>query len=107
MFRMFARSESVRSLISVPFYSFHRTISHVVPRNGNGESSLIALSAEFLADRVVFSCLVVRKWSACSEATFERDDSQTNGELNSANRTRAIGIRDLRRSEVQLVMHRT
>lgn len=28
-------------------------------------------------------------------------------ELNSANRTRAIGIRDLRRSEVQLVMHRT
>lgn len=51
--------------------------------------------------------LVVKGQFAHFEATSERDDSQTNGELNSANRTRAIGIRDLRRSEVQLVMHRT
>lgn len=36
------REPSVRDLISVSFYSFHRMISHVVPRNGNGESSLIA-----------------------------------------------------------------
>lgn len=53
----------------------------------------------------MFSCSWWR--DSCSEATSERDDSQTNGELNSANRIRAIGIRDLRRSEVQLVMHRT
>jgi len=39
----FPQTMSVRGLISVPFYSFHRTISHVVPRNGNGESSLIAV----------------------------------------------------------------
>lgn len=51
--------------------------------------------------------LVVKGQFAYSKATSERDDSQTNGELSSANRTRAIGIRDLRRSEVQLVMHRT
>lgn len=50
---------------------------------------------------------VVKGQFARSEATSERDDSQTNGELSSANRTRAIGIRDLRRSEVQLVMHCT